>query len=45
MLPAVVALLLAPAPRLDAEGFPLPPEAVRRFGSARWFDGLSSSRH
>ncbi len=34
-----------PTPRTDAEGFALPPEAVRRIGSARFLtDGLRAAR-
>lgn len=39
MLPAcllTLALVAAPPPRFDSEGFPLPPEVVRRLGSRRF---------
>jgi WD40 repeat protein len=38
MLPASLLMLaLIPLPRLDADGIPLPAEALRRFGSLRWY--------
>jgi hypothetical protein len=33
---AFVAVAFMTSPRLDADGFALPPEALRRFGSARF---------